>query len=121
MPRRPTAIEIRLENIVIGLTSVIPLLKGLNDAFSAPFVPAISMTVASLIAGIRVRYINKQKNYFNHKIQTVRKNKEDCVRMLEEIHVVLYAILELHIRSETPGSLPPTMLYHIGKFTEYHR
>ncbi|KAF7352174.1 ATPase-AAA-core domain-containing protein [Mycena venus] len=101
MPRQPTAIENRIENIVTGLTPVIPLLKELADAFDTPFVPAISITTASLIAGVR----------------TI-KNKEDCVRLLEDIRVVLYAILDLHIRSETPGNLPPTMLHHIGKFTE---
>ncbi|KAJ7018450.1 hypothetical protein C8F04DRAFT_1328146, partial [Mycena alexandri] len=102
MPRRPPALEIRIENIVAGLTAVIPLLKELTDAFGSPFVPVISITTASLIAGVR----------------TIKKNKEDCVRLLEDIHVVLYAILDLYIRSETPGSLPPTMLHHIGKFTE---
>jgi hypothetical protein len=37
---------------------------------------------------------------------------------MENIHQVLYAIINLYIRSETAGSLPPAMLDNIGKFTE---
>ncbi|KAJ7888616.1 hypothetical protein B0H14DRAFT_1192585 [Mycena olivaceomarginata] len=66
------------------------------------FLPAISVTIASLITAI----------------QTIKKNKEECVRLLEDIHGVLYAIVDLHIKSETPGSIPPTILHYIGRFTE---
>ncbi|KAJ7753546.1 hypothetical protein B0H16DRAFT_1886948 [Mycena metata] len=83
MPRRPPALEIRIENIVTGLTPVISLLKELTGAFRTPFAPMISVTTASLIAGVR----------------TIKKNKEDCVRLLEHLHVVLYAILDLYIRT----------------------
>ncbi|KAJ7737505.1 hypothetical protein B0H16DRAFT_1730287 [Mycena metata] len=102
MPRRPPALEIRIENVVSGLTPVISLLKELTSAFGTPFAPMISVTTASLISGVR----------------TIKKNKEDCIRLLEDLHVALYAILDLFIQSETPGSLPPIMLDHIGKFTE---
>jgi hypothetical protein len=48
----------------------------------------------------------------------VKKNKHECIQLMEPIHQVLYAIIDLHIKSETPGSLPPTTLHHIGEFTE---
>ncbi|KAF8184063.1 hypothetical protein K438DRAFT_1937355 [Mycena galopus ATCC 62051] len=102
MPHRPTTAEFRVDSIVAGLTPTISLLKELTSAFDTPFVPAISTTIVSLLGGI----------------QTVKKNKEDCFRLLEDIHVILYAIVDLHIKSETPGSLPPTMLHYVGKFTE---
>ncbi|KAJ7368938.1 P-loop containing nucleoside triphosphate hydrolase protein, partial [Mycena albidolilacea] len=35
---------------------------------------------------------------------------------MENIHQVLYAIINLYLKSETAGSLDPAMLYHIGKF-----
>jgi hypothetical protein len=34
------------------------------------------------------------------------------------IRQVLYAIVELHIKSETAGSLAPSVLAHIVKFME---
>jgi hypothetical protein len=37
---------------------------------------------------------------------------------MEDIYQVLFAIVNLHLKSETAGSLPPSMLDHIGKFTE---
>jgi hypothetical protein len=37
---------------------------------------------------------------------------------MEKISKVLYAIINLHLKSETVGSLPPTMLDNIGNFME---
>ncbi|KAJ7927027.1 hypothetical protein B0H13DRAFT_1861789 [Mycena leptocephala] len=51
-------------------------------------------------------------------IQNVKRNRDDCIRLLENIHQILYTIVNLHIRSETAGSLHPAMQGHIGKFTE---
>ncbi|KAJ7487918.1 hypothetical protein FB451DRAFT_1167387 [Mycena latifolia] len=50
---------------------------------------------------------------------TVKKNKDECVQLMENIHEILYAIVNLHMKPEIGGSLPPTTLKHIGKFTEY--
>ncbi|KAJ7493580.1 hypothetical protein FB451DRAFT_1164474 [Mycena latifolia] len=102
MPHEPTATVIHLNSIVDCLTPAIPLLNELNDSFGAPFLQAISNTTLSLITGV----------------QKVKRNKEECVQLMENIHVLLYAIVNLHIKSETGGSLPPTTLDHIGKFTE---
>jgi hypothetical protein len=37
---------------------------------------------------------------------------------MENIHPVLYAIISLHLKSETVGSLAPVMLDNIGRFRE---
>ncbi|KAJ7493536.1 hypothetical protein FB451DRAFT_1077291, partial [Mycena latifolia] len=102
MPRQPTVTEIRLNSIVDSLTPVLPLLNELNDAFGTPFVQAISNTTLSLITAV----------------QTVKRNKDECVQLMENIHGLLYAIINLHIKSETRGSLAPITLHHLGKFTE---
>ncbi|KAJ7459374.1 hypothetical protein FB451DRAFT_1563731 [Mycena latifolia] len=102
MPHQPAVTEIRMNNIVTCLTTVIPLLKQLNNAFGPPFVEAIVNTTLSLIPGV----------------QKVKRNKDECVRLMENIHGLLYTIISLHIESETRGSVPPTTLNHIGKFTE---
>jgi hypothetical protein len=51
--------------------------------------------------------------------QNVKKNKNDCIQLMEDIHQVLYGIINLHIHSDMPGSLPPPMFDHIGKFIEH--
>ncbi|KAJ7452600.1 hypothetical protein FB451DRAFT_1100740 [Mycena latifolia] len=102
MPHQPTVTEIRMNNIVTCLTSVIPLLKELNHAFGPPFVQAIVNTTASLIPGV----------------QKVKRNRDECVQLMENIHGLLYVVINLHIESETRGSVLPTTLKHIGKFAE---
>ncbi|KAJ7493509.1 hypothetical protein FB451DRAFT_1360351 [Mycena latifolia] len=102
MPREPAFTEIRLSNIITCLTPVIPLLNELNDTCGAPFVQTISNTTLSLITGI----------------QQVKRNKNECIQLTENIHALLYAIVKLHIKSETGGSLPPATLYQLAKFTE---
>jgi hypothetical protein len=49
--------------------------------------------------------------------QTVRRNKSDCTQLLEQIHKLLYAIIDLHIKPDTL-ELTPSTLYNIGKFAE---
>jgi hypothetical protein len=38
---------------------------------------------------------------------------------MENIHPVLYAIINLHLKAETAESLSPEMLHYIGKFMEW--
>ncbi|KAJ7896709.1 hypothetical protein B0H14DRAFT_3605161, partial [Mycena olivaceomarginata] len=102
MPRQPTVTEIHLDNITACLTPALTLLNELNDSFSPPFLQSISNTIRSLI----------------NAVQNVKRNKNECARLMENIHQVLYTIIDLHIQSETPGSLPLAMLDHIGKFME---
>ncbi|KAF8144392.1 hypothetical protein K438DRAFT_2101925 [Mycena galopus ATCC 62051] len=100
MPRLPTATEIRLDNITTCLTQALLLLTELHDAFGPPFVQSIVNTVGTLI-GL---------------VQNVKRNKSKCAQVMEHIHQILYTIITLHIKSETVGSLPPSMLDNIGKF-----
>ncbi|KAJ7451899.1 hypothetical protein FB451DRAFT_1524454 [Mycena latifolia] len=97
-----TVVEIRLNSIINCLAPVITLLNELSDVFGTPFVPAISNTTLSLMTAV----------------QNVKKNKEDCVQLLENVYQLLCAIINLHIKSETKGNLPPATLDHVGKFME---
>ncbi|KAJ7033894.1 hypothetical protein C8F04DRAFT_604874, partial [Mycena alexandri] len=101
-PHQPTVTEIRITTIVACLEPPIKLLNTVHDAFGTPFVPAISNTTQSLITGI----------------QNAKKNKEECIQLMEHVHQVLYALVNLHLKGETPGSLPPTTLYHVGRFMD---
>ncbi|KAJ7719456.1 hypothetical protein B0H14DRAFT_3170635, partial [Mycena olivaceomarginata] len=102
MPRQSTVTEIRLDNIKGCLTPALTLLKELNDAFGPPFIQPIANTIESLI----------------DMVQNVKRNKDECAQLMENIHPVLYAIINLHIKAETVESLSPEMLDNIGKFME---
>ncbi|KAF8207505.1 hypothetical protein K438DRAFT_1755545 [Mycena galopus ATCC 62051] len=102
MPRMPTATEMRLDNITACLTQALPLLTELHDAFGPPFVQPIVNTIQALIK----------------LVQNVKQNKNECAQVMENIHRIVYAIINLHIKSETVGSLSPSMLDDVGKFME---
>ncbi|KAJ7819731.1 hypothetical protein B0H13DRAFT_1921574 [Mycena leptocephala] len=49
---------------------------------------------------------------------TIKQNKNDCTELLEEAYKLINAVLMVHLKSDTGGALPPSMLSHIGRFTE---
>ncbi|KAJ7777814.1 hypothetical protein B0H14DRAFT_3587162 [Mycena olivaceomarginata] len=102
MPRQSTVTDIRLNNIKGCLTPALTLLKELNDAFGPPFIQPIANTIESLI----------------DMVQNVKRNKDQCAQLMENIHPVLYTIINLHLKAETVESLSPEMLDNIGKFME---
>ncbi|KAJ7119665.1 hypothetical protein C8R44DRAFT_737445 [Mycena epipterygia] len=99
-PQQPTATDI--SNIIASLTPAVTLLNTVDGAFGTPFIQAITNTTTSLI----------------NTVQNVKRNKYECLQLMENIDQILYAIVNLHIKSETAGSVLPSTLDHIGKFTE---
>jgi hypothetical protein len=55
----------------------------------------------------------------NELSQTIKQNKNNCTALLEQTYKLLNAILMVHVKPNTGGELPPSVLHHIGKFTEY--
>ncbi|KAJ7354363.1 hypothetical protein DFH08DRAFT_933889 [Mycena albidolilacea] len=102
MPHQSPVTEIRLNNIKGCLTPALALLKELNDAFGPPFIQSIANTIESLI----------------DIVQNVKRNKDECAQLMESIHPVLYAIINLQLKAETVESLSPEMLHNIGRFME---
>ncbi|KAJ7431782.1 hypothetical protein FB451DRAFT_1421182 [Mycena latifolia] len=102
MSRQPTVTEVRLHNTIAYLNPAITLLNELSDTFATPFLPAISNTALSLMSAV----------------QNAKKNKEECVHLMENVYQLLCSIFHLHIKSEPKGYLPPVILHHVGKFTE---
>ncbi|KAJ7804566.1 hypothetical protein B0H14DRAFT_3153853, partial [Mycena olivaceomarginata] len=101
MPQ-PIAIQIRLNTVTTCLTMAANSLEILADTFNTPFLGAIVNTTHTVLK----------------KIETVKQNKDDCVQLLEQTHNLLNAIIILHIRSDTGGEMPPSVLHHIRRFTE---
>ncbi|KAJ6463290.1 hypothetical protein DFH09DRAFT_1227335 [Mycena vulgaris] len=102
MPLQPSVTEIWLNNIIACLEPAVGMLNMLKDSFGTPFIPAISSTTLALIT----------------EVQNARRNKVECIQLLESVHGLLYAIVNVHIQSGTTGILPPMMLKHIGRFTK---
>ncbi|KAJ6447983.1 hypothetical protein C8R45DRAFT_948238 [Mycena sanguinolenta] len=88
---KPSLPEICLENLAEGLDLTGRALSELNDAFSPPFIQPISNTITTMLK----------------LVQNAKQNKKECAQLLEHVHQVLYAIIDLHIQSEAAGSLPP--------------
>ncbi|KAJ7469539.1 hypothetical protein FB451DRAFT_1400386 [Mycena latifolia] len=102
MPRKPTITDIHLNSIVVCLNAILPLLNNLHDGLGTPFLQAISNTTLDLLSAV----------------QNVKNNKDKCVHLMKDIHEILFAIARLHMQSEPQGSLLPSTLDHIGKFTK---
>ncbi|KAJ7736149.1 hypothetical protein B0H16DRAFT_1764430 [Mycena metata] len=102
MPRLSTHRETQIINVKASLTPAVELLEELNKAFGPPFVQAIGETTRALINGIES--------------QKLKRNK-DALQLMEKLHLPIYAIIHLHLKSETLGSLPPIILENIGRFT----
>ncbi|KAJ7488020.1 P-loop containing nucleoside triphosphate hydrolase protein, partial [Mycena latifolia] len=101
-PLQRDAMESRLNTIVAYLTPAVTLLNELHDTFGTPFILAISNSTLALITAV----------------QSVKRNREECIQLMENIHDLLYTIVNIHIKSTTTGSLPPAILHHLGIFSE---
>jgi hypothetical protein len=114
----PSKSQIRLENIITCLNNAVATVELVWKNLKTPFLEPIVNTVGSLliIAQVIIRHPNSMvvTEYF----QMIKKNKEECVGMLEQIHLLLYAIIEVHITSNTGGELTPKMLDNLGQFAE---
>ncbi|KAJ7849189.1 hypothetical protein B0H13DRAFT_2361463 [Mycena leptocephala] len=102
MPNQPTANQIRLNNITACLTVTVDTLDMMANNLKVPFVEVMSTTTQSLLTHVL----------------GVKQNKSDCAQLLEQTCGLLNAIIIVHVGADTGGELPPTLLNHIGKFTE---
>ncbi|KAJ7469030.1 hypothetical protein FB451DRAFT_368730 [Mycena latifolia] len=102
MPLQPDAAQLRFNNICTSLRAIVTTLDMLSENLKTPFLEPTSNIMGSLLAAV----------------ETVKRNHDDCTQMLEKIHELLYAIIHVHIKSDTEGDLPPKMLNHLGNFTE---
>ncbi|KAJ7857440.1 hypothetical protein B0H14DRAFT_2578331 [Mycena olivaceomarginata] len=93
-------LEPRLNAITAWLTPAIALLDDLNDGIGTPFLQAISSTSLSLI----------------NVVQNVKRNQDDCIKLIEKIPKILYGIVDLHLTSEVKGVLLPIALDNVGNF-----
>ncbi|KAJ7457742.1 hypothetical protein FB451DRAFT_1183060 [Mycena latifolia] len=102
MPFQANAAQIRFNHVATALNAAVTTLGTLSEGLKASSLePILNVMQALLMA-----------------VQTVKRHQDDCAQMLEQIHKLLYAIIHVHIKSDTGGELPPPVLNHLGKFTE---
>ncbi|KAJ7624257.1 hypothetical protein DFH06DRAFT_1305146 [Mycena polygramma] len=102
MSPQPSITQIRLHNITKCLAATATSLEVLASGLKEPSLEAISYTTQSLL-----------KN-----LETIKQNKNECIQLLEQTHVLLNAILITRVKSDTGADLPPSVLTDIGKFTQ---
>ncbi|KAJ6505730.1 hypothetical protein C8R47DRAFT_1209684 [Mycena vitilis] len=101
MPPHSTT-QTRLSAVATSVEAAVTTLELVSASLSTPFLNVISVTTRSLL------------NF----VENVKQNKDDCTRLLEQIHQLLYAIIALHIKSSSGGELSPIMLTNIGNFKD---
>ncbi|KAJ7457755.1 hypothetical protein FB451DRAFT_1509045 [Mycena latifolia] len=103
MPFQADAAQIRFNHVATALNAVVTTLDMLSEGLKAPFLEPILNVMQALLTAV----------------QTVKRHQDDCAQMLEQIHELLYAIIHVHIKSDTEDELPPTMTLHkIHTFVE---
>ncbi|KAF7365944.1 ATPase-AAA-core domain-containing protein [Mycena venus] len=101
MPPQPSVTELRLNNVVNYLTLATSTLRDFSDLFSTPFLKTISNITLSLLQSV----------------QNIKRNKDQCATLFEEIHAVMYGIIGLYVNFQG-AVLPPTTVDHLGKFMQ---
>ncbi|KAJ7163516.1 P-loop containing nucleoside triphosphate hydrolase protein, partial [Mycena crocata] len=89
------------ESILRYATVAASTLRDIADSSPTPFlrtIAALSLSILSII-------------------QAVKKNKDECIRMVSNIDELLSVILHL-CKSESSGNLSPARLHDIGRFAE---
>ncbi|KAF7366034.1 ATPase-AAA-core domain-containing protein [Mycena venus] len=102
MPLPPTPGQTRLNNSIGLLSAAVGTLDLLAKSLNLPFLKPISAIAQSLLTSA----------------ESVRNNKNECIKMLDQIHDIIYGIVELHIKSDIDGQLSPKFLEPMGQFAE---
>ncbi|KAJ7457498.1 hypothetical protein FB451DRAFT_1509813 [Mycena latifolia] len=102
MPLSATAAQSRLDNVVPPLNAAVATLNVVSEHLQTPFLQPITNTLHSLLTAVQT-------------CQTVKRNQDECAQMLEQIHELLYAIIWIHVKSDTGGELSPAMLETLHK------
>ncbi|KAJ7616189.1 P-loop containing nucleoside triphosphate hydrolase protein, partial [Mycena polygramma] len=93
MPSPTTNAQVQLKSITTSLTSTASTLRILSDSLRDPVLMAMTNTTQSLLKCA----------------ETIKHNRDECVRLLESTYILLNAMISLYVKTET-SNLPPQML-----------
>ncbi|KAJ7242073.1 hypothetical protein C8J57DRAFT_1726465 [Mycena rebaudengoi] len=99
MPRLGAASR-KYDNLLGHVASTVRTLQEISSEIDAPFIRAISGVTDLILTTV----------------QSVQTNKEQCMLMLDQIHEILCAIINICVDGK--GVLPPSTLQNIGRFAE---
>jgi hypothetical protein len=119
MPAHSSITQIRLDNIKTCLNDAVTTVDVLSKNLKTPFLEPIVNTMWSILGTVQVivlGHLGAMELTNTH--QKIKRNKEVCAEMLGQIHKLLYAIIQVHIASNTGGELTPKMLDNLGQFAE---
>ncbi|KAF7357072.1 hypothetical protein MSAN_01301200 [Mycena sanguinolenta] len=91
--------ETRLGNLKICFTVVTETLGVLVQTVDAPFMKTIHLTTQSI----------------SQMIGNIKKNKQDCAELLEQVYSLLNSIITVFLESETGCDLPLSTMDNIGQ------
>ena len=118
MPVHFTIAQIRLDNIKTGLNAAVTTVDVISRGLKTPFLESIVNTMWSLLSAVEVIFSPSGTPELTNPHKKIKKNKVLCTEMLEQIHKLLYAIIQVHMTSDTGGELTPKMLKNLGQFAE---
>jgi hypothetical protein len=119
MSVQPTTItQVRLDNIIICVNAAVTTMEVISKRLSTPFLGPIVATTWSILSMAQVLIDSEGWQELPNSYQVVKKNKDVCVKMLEQIHQLLYAIIRVHMTSNSSGELAPEMLNNLGELAE---
>lgn len=94
--------------------------RDIAGSGQVPFLASVAALSLSIVGSVQVRRVSLNSHftllitYF--RTQSLKSNKDECLRMVEHIHEILCAIVKLYSQSQMDGMLPPALLYDIGQF-----
>ncbi|KAJ7926716.1 hypothetical protein B0H13DRAFT_1861968 [Mycena leptocephala] len=103
MPPHPTATQTRIKNVKTCFKTTAETLEMLANDLKIPLLEPICNTTQSLLKWM----------------QTVKQNKNECADLMEKSNNLLDAITIVYLKSDTGTDLPPIVLKHIRRFTEF--
>ncbi|KAJ7722093.1 hypothetical protein B0H16DRAFT_1473515 [Mycena metata] len=102
MPHQQTVTEVHLDNISKCVTITVATLDVLVNTLKIPGLEAMVNTIQSLLKFV----------------QTIKQDKNECAKLMEQTHNILNAIIGVYVKSDTGIELPPSTLNEIANFTQ---
>jgi hypothetical protein len=115
----PILSKTKTDDILRNTTVAAGALRDMSESSRVPFLSSVSAISFSILTIVQVRAISFFNCFlwFAETKKNVRVNKQECLRMVESIQVLLWTVVDLCVNSETGEVLPPSMLNNIANFS----
>ncbi|KAJ6526740.1 hypothetical protein B0H19DRAFT_1275590 [Mycena capillaripes] len=101
-PHHSLSRNAKYTSILNRVTAAASALQDVSRSFQVPFIQAISALSFAIVAVV----------------QSSKVQKQEYARLVEQIHGILWAIIDLCITSESADFLSPSILHNMGNFTQ---